>query len=128
MRRYASSPIPEEARAGYSRAVADDEWVFVSGTAGMDGASGEFPEDAAEQARHALGNVAWSLGQVGARLGDVVRVVTYAADREALEAAAPVFAEFFKDIRPVSTMVLGEQVDPRVKLQVEVTARRPQRA
>ncbi len=124
MRRYANSPIPEEARAGYSRALVDGDWVFVSGTGGLDGASGEYPEDAAEQARHALVNVAWSLGQVGARLADMVRVVTYAADRETVQAAMPVFAEFFRDIRPVNTTVLCEQVDPRIKIQVEVTARR----
>src|SRR5271167_2540323 len=124
MRRQLSSGSPCEAAAGYSRAVADGEWVFVAGTTGFDYAQMTIADDPAEQARQALRNIAQALAEAGAGLGDVVRVRYYLPDPADWPAVVPVLGEVFGTIRPAATALICGLVDPRMKVEIEVTARR----
>src|SRR5919199_1318374 len=73
-RKLISSGSPFEARIGYSRAVADGDWVFVSGTTGFDYATMTIAESAPEQAEQCFRNIAAALAEAGGTLHDVVRV------------------------------------------------------
>jgi enamine deaminase RidA (YjgF/YER057c/UK114 family) len=123
-RRLISSGSSFEKAAGYSRAVVDGDWIHVSGTTGFDYEKMTISEDLAEQARQALRNIAQALGQAGASLEDVVRVRYYLTDRDAFERVAPIFGEHFGAIRPAATAVVCGLVDPRMKIEIEVTARK----
>ena len=124
MRRLISSGSPFEAATGYSRAVVDGEWVFVAGTTGFDYAAMTIAEDAAEQARQALGNIAAALAEAGASLADVVRVTYYLPNIQDWPRIVPVLGEAFATIRPAATALVCGLVDPRMKIEIEVTARR----
>ena len=124
MRRLISSGSPFEAEAGYSRAVIDGEWIFVAGTTGFDYARMTIAEDPAEQARQAVRNIENVLAEAGARLADVVRVHYYVPDPADWAAIVPVLGEAFGTIRPAATALICGLVDPRMKVEIEVTARR----
>jgi enamine deaminase RidA (YjgF/YER057c/UK114 family) len=124
MRRLISSGSSFEAEAGYSRAVVDGEWIFVAGTTGFDYARMTIVDDPAEQARQAFRNIETTLAEVGASLADVVRVRYYAPDAADWSAIVPVVGEVFGTIRPAATALICGLVDPRMKIEIEVTAKR----
>ena len=124
MRRLISSGSPFEAAAGYSRAVVDGEWVFVAGTTGFDYAAMTIADDPAEQARQTLRNITAALAEAGASLADVVRVKYFVPHIEDLPRIVPVLGEAFGAIRPAATAIICGLVDPRMKIEIEVTARR----
>jgi enamine deaminase RidA (YjgF/YER057c/UK114 family) len=126
MRRLISSGSRFEAEAGYSRAVVDGEWIFVAGTTGFDYAAMTIAEDPAEQARQAFRNIAAALAEAGASLGDIVRVRYYVPELADWPAIVPVLGEVFGAIRPAATALVCGLVDPRMKIEIEVTARRQQ--
>lgn len=123
MVRHISSGSPFEARIGYSRAVVDGDMVYVSGTTGYDYATMTMPEDAAAQARNALGTIARALEEAGASLRDTLRVRYYITDMAWYDALVEVAGETFGDIRPAATMVVCGLTTPEMKLEIEVTAR-----
>ena len=123
MRRLISSGSPFEAAGGYSRAVVDGEWIFVAGTTGFDYAAMTIA-DPAEQARQALRNIAAALVEAGAGLAEVVRVKYYLPNIEDWPRIVPVLGEAFGTIRPAATALICGLVDPRMKIEIEVTARR----
>lgn len=124
MRRLISSGSPFEAAAGFSRAVVDGEWVFVAGTTGFDYARMTIPEDPAEQARQALRNIEAALAEAGAALPDIVCVKYYLPDAADWPRIVPVLGEAFAAIRPAATALICGLVDPRMKIEIEATARR----
>jgi enamine deaminase RidA (YjgF/YER057c/UK114 family) len=124
MRRLISSGSPFEAAGGYSRAVVDGEWIFVAGTTGFDYVAMTIAADAAEQARQALRNIAAALAEAGASLADVVRVRYYVPDAADWPRLVPVLGGAFGTIRPAATALICGLVDPRMKIEIEVTARR----
>ena len=124
VRRLISSGSRFEAEAGYSRAVVDGDWIFVAGTTGFDYAQMTIVDDPAEQARQAFRNIEKALAEAGARLGDVVRVKYYVPDAADWPAIVPVLGEIFGSIRPAATALICGLVDPRMKVEIEVTARR----
>jgi enamine deaminase RidA (YjgF/YER057c/UK114 family) len=124
MRRLISSDSPFEAAAGYSRAVVDGEFVFVAGTTGFDYALMTISDDPAEQARRALRNIEAALAEAGASLADVVRVKYYLPDAADWPRVVPVLGEVFGAIRPAATALICGLIDPRMKIEIEVTARR----
>ena len=126
MRRLISSGSPFEAEAGYSRAVVDGEWVFVAGTTGFDYAAMTIAEDPAEQARQTFRNITAALAEAGAALSDVVRVRYYVPDIADWPQIIPALGEAFGTIRPAATALVCGLVDPRMKIEIEVTARRRQ--
>lgn len=124
MVRRISSGSPFESRIGYSRAVVDGDMIYVSGTTGYDYKTMQMPEDAAEQARNALGTIEGALEEAGSSLKDVVRVRYYITDMAYYDALVAVAGETFGDIRPAATMVVCGLTTPEMKLEIEVTARR----
>ena len=111
-----------EALAGYSRAVVDGEWIFVSGTAGYDIANNTISDDVAEQTRQSLAVIAAALAQAGATLADIVRVRVYVADRADIMAVSRILAETFSDPRPANTTIVCGFATPEMKVELEVTA------
>ena len=81
-RRLISSGSEFEKTIGYSRAVIDGEWVFVSGTTGFDYAAGTISEDVAEQTRQTLRNIDVALIEAGASMTDIVRANYIITDRD----------------------------------------------
>src|SRR5260370_29359100 len=81
-------------------------------------------DDAAEQARQAIRNIAAALAEAGASLADVVRVKYYVPDAADWPQIVPVIGEAFGRVRPAATALICGLVDPRMKIEIEVTARR----
>jgi enamine deaminase RidA (YjgF/YER057c/UK114 family) len=73
-RRLVTSGSSFESEIGYSRAVVDGDWVFVSGTTGFDYATMTISDDVVTQCRQAMRNIAAALAEAGAAMGDIVRV------------------------------------------------------
>jgi len=121
-RQLISSGSAFEKEFGYSRAVVDGDWVFVSGTTGFDYAAGTLPEGVADQAEQALRNIEAALKQAGAAMTDVVRLHVFLAARDDFPKIAPVFGKWFGEIRPANTTVIADLVDGRMKIEIEVTA------
>jgi len=126
-RKLISSGSSFEKIAGYSRAVVDGDWVFVSGTTGYDYATMTIAPDLESQARQAFRNVAHALSQAGASLDDVVRVHYYLTDREDFKKLAPIFGEFLGKALPAATAIVCGLVEEAMKIEIEVTARRADR-
>lgn len=123
-RRLISSGSAFEAVAGYSRAVVDGDDVFVAGTTGFDYEAMKIDDDPVAQCRQCMRNIQAALEQAGCSLDDVVRVRYYLVDVALFEALAPLFGEYFGRARPAATAIVCGLVDPRMKLEIEVTARR----
>jgi enamine deaminase RidA (YjgF/YER057c/UK114 family) len=111
-----------EEMAGYSRAVVDGDWIFVSGTAGYDFATRTIADDAAEQTRQALRTIADTLAKAKATLADVVRVRVYVSDRAHVGPVSAVLGETFKDPRPTNTTIVCGFATPEMMVELEVTA------
>lgn len=124
MRKLISQGSPFEAKIGYSRAVVDGDWIFVSGTTGYNYETMEISPDVAEQTAQTLRNIEWALKQADASLADVVRVHYILPDASEFEACWPALRAAFGDVRPAATMFSAGLIDPAMKIEIEVTARR----
>ncbi|HRJ62220.1 MAG TPA: RidA family protein [Azospirillaceae bacterium] len=123
-RKLISSGSSFEKVAGYSRAVVDGSWVFVSGTTGFDYAAGTISDEVVEQTRQALRNIDAALRQADSSLADVVRIRVFITKAEDFAVIAPVLGEFLGDVRPANTTVVCQLVDAKMKVEIEVTALR----
>ncbi|HTX13348.1 MAG TPA: RidA family protein [Solirubrobacteraceae bacterium] len=123
-RQLISSGSQFERDVGYSRAVVDGEWAFVAGTTGFDYAAMSISDDVAEQTRQALENIRSALAEADFSLADVVRANYLLPSAEDFPACWPVLREYFGEIRPASTMLVVGLADPRMKIEIEVTAKR----
>lgn len=123
-RRFFGSGSSFEALAGYSRAVADGDDVFVSGTTGFDYARMTIDDDPVAQTHQCFRNIAGALAQAGCSLDDVVRVRYLLTDAALFERLAPIFGEYMRTARPAATAMVVGLVDPRMRIEIEVTARR----
>ena len=119
-----SSGSSFEEQIGYSRAVVDGKWVFVSGTTGFDYSSMTIPENVVEQTENCFKNIKKALKEAGAKMEDVVRVVYILPDGKDFESCWPVIRSYFGAIRPASTMFSAGLADPRMKIEIQVTARK----
>lgn len=109
---------------GYSRAVVDGEWVFVSGTTGFDYSNMTISDDVVQQAEQCLKNIAYALQQAGASMQDVVRVTYILPDAAEFERCWPVLRRYFDAVRPAATMFCAGLADPRIRIEIQVTARK----
>jgi enamine deaminase RidA (YjgF/YER057c/UK114 family) len=122
-RRLISSGSTFEKTIGYSRAVVDGDWVFVSGTTGFDYATMTLAEGVVAQCEQALKNIEAALREAGGSLKDVVRVTYLLPSASDFEPCWPVLNRYLGDVRPAATMISAGLLDPRMKIEIEVTAR-----
>ncbi len=127
MRKSLFSGSAFEAEVGYARAVVDDPWVFVSGTTGFDYVAMTIADDAATQAEQCIENICMALDEAGSALEDVVRVRYIVPTIDDFNACKPVLRKHFGDIGPAATMFCAGLFDPRMKIEIEVTAKKPPR-
>ena len=123
-RRLISTGSPFEKTAGYSRAVVQGDWCFVSGTTGYDYATMTMPDSVEEQTRNCLATIGNALAEGGFAMEDVVRAHYYVTDRTYVDVVFPILGETFGAIRPAATMVVCDLNKPEMKIEIEVTALR----
>lgn len=123
-RKLISSGSTFENEIGYSRAVVQGDWVFVSGTTGFDYATMTIPEGIERQAEQCLKNIESALREAGSSLRDVVRVTYILPDGSDFARCWPVLRKYFGDVRPAATMISASLLDPRMRIEIEVTALR----
>jgi enamine deaminase RidA (YjgF/YER057c/UK114 family) len=123
-RRLISSGSTFEQEIGFSRAVVDGEWVFVSGTTGFDYKAMTIPDGLIEQTEQCLRNIESALAEAGASLRDVVRVTYVLPNAAEFRDCWPILRKYFGDIRPAAMMISAGLADPRMRIEIEVTARR----
>jgi enamine deaminase RidA (YjgF/YER057c/UK114 family) len=124
MRHLISSGSRFESEIGYSRAVVDGDWIFVSGTTGFDYRTMTIADDVVSQVEQCMRNIVSALSQASADLADVVRVRYILPRAEEFEACWPTLRKYFGESRPAATMMSAGLIDPRVRIEIEVTARK----
>ncbi|WP_407547654.1 RidA family protein [Streptomyces sp. Pv4-95] len=113
-----------EEQIGYARAVVDGDWVHVSGTTGVDYATMTISDDVVEQAEQCLRNIEAALNEANCTFADVVRVRYLLPDRADFEPCWPALRRTFGEVQPAATMLMCGLADPRMKIEIEVYARR----
>ena len=124
-RKFISSGSPWEALAGYSRAVVDGRWVFVSGTVGYDSRTNTWPPTAGAQAEVSLDIIERALRDAGAALLDAVRVRVYVPDRADVDAVSAVIKARLGAARAANTTVCAPLAVEQARVEIEVTALKP---
>jgi enamine deaminase RidA (YjgF/YER057c/UK114 family) len=119
-----SSGSKFEAEIGYSRAIVDGDWIWVSGTTGFNYETMTISEDVAEQAEQTFRNIKAAMEKAGFSLQDVVRVTYIFPHAADFEPCWPVFARYFGETRPAATAIVAGLVDPRMKIEIEVTGKK----
>lgn len=123
-RHLISSGSTFEAQIGYSRAVVAGDWIMVSGTTGFDYSNMTISDDLEAQTEQCFRNINAALEQAGSSLGDIVRVHYILPDASTFPACWPVLRKYLGNIRPAATMFEARLADPRMKIEIEVTALR----
>ena len=121
-RKLISSGSSFEKEMGYSRAVVEGDWVFVSGTTGFNYDDMTIAEDVVNQTEQCLKNIAGVLEQAGSSMSKVVRVTYILPDASEFEQCWPVLKKYLGDVRPAATMFAAGLSDPRMKIEIQVTA------
>jgi enamine deaminase RidA (YjgF/YER057c/UK114 family) len=124
VRRLVSTGSSFERNVGFSRAVVDGDWVFLSGTTGFDYQTMTISDNVVEQAEQCLRNIDRALAEAGSAIADVVRVLYILPRLEDFEPCWPVLRKYFGETRPAATMITAGLIDPRIKIEIEVTARK----
>lgn len=124
-REHISQGSEFEEQIGYSRAVVDGRWVFVAGTTGFDYSTMTISDDIIEQVDQTLANIDDALARAGSGPADVVRVRYLLPDAGDFEACWPSLRRYFGDARPAATMMVVGLSDPRMRVEIEVTALKP---
>ena len=117
-----SSGSSFEREIGYSRAVVQGDWVFVSGTTGFDYSTMTLPDGIEAQTEQCLRNIESALRQAGASLADVVRVTYVLPDATQFPRCWPILRSYFGEVRPAAMMIAAGLLDPRMRIEIEVTA------
>ena len=121
-RKRISSGSTFERDIGYSRAIVAGDWVFVSGTTGFDYSKMAISSDLVAQTEQAMKNIESALKEAGSSLADVVRVHYILPKAGEFEKCWPVLRKCFADARPAATMFEAKLADPRIQIEIEVTA------
>ena len=123
-RQLISSGSSLETEIGYSRAAVVDDWVFVSGTTGFDYATMTIADDLVAQTEQCLQNIVAALAQAGATTADVVRVTYVLPPGNDFSVCWPTLRRYFGEVRPAAMMISAGLADPRMRIEIEVTAKR----
>lgn len=122
-RKYISSGSEFESKIGYSRAVVDGDYVFVSGTTGFDYQTNSISSNPVEQADQCFKNIEEALIQAGSSLDMILRVRYIFPNKEDFEPCWPVFKKYLANAKPAATMFVAGLLDESMKLEIEVTAK-----
>ena len=122
MRKLISTGSPFEKAAGYSRAVVQGDWCFVSETTGYNYVTMTMPETVEAQTRNCLATIAKALTDGGFEMSDVVRAYYYITDQAFVDVVFTIIGEMFGEIRPAATMIVCQLNKPEMKIEIEVTA------
>jgi enamine deaminase RidA (YjgF/YER057c/UK114 family) len=117
-----SSGSDFEKTMGYSRAVAQGDWCFVSGTTGYDYATMEMPSSVVHQARNCFATIAKALNEAGFQMADIARVQYTITDAALVDEVVTALGEALGDIRPAATMIVADLIKPDMLIEIEVTA------
>src|SRR6202051_662758 len=124
-RRLISTGSPFEKTAGYSRAVIDGDFAFVSGTTGYDYSTMTMPADVTSQTRNCFKTIEAALKEGGFAMADIVRATYYITDANDADAHFAVCGEVLGDIRPAATLlVVAGLYQPQMKLDISMSAKR----
>lgn len=121
-RKLISSGSTFEEQIGYSRAVVQGPFVFVSGTTGFNYETMTIEDGVTEQAEQCLRNIDDALRKAGSSLADVVRVTYVLPNRQDFESCWPILRKYFGQVRPAAMMISAQLLDPRIRIEIEVTA------
>ncbi len=123
-RKLISSGSVFENEIGYSRAIVDGDWIFVSGTTGYDYETMMISDDVVEQTEKCIKNIMAALKQADSTLADIVRVLYILPQADDFEKCWPVLRKYFGEIRPSATMISAGLADPGMKIEIQVTAKK----
>lgn len=123
-RRHITSGSVFESQIGYARAVVDGDWVHVSGCTGVDYTTMTLADGVVAQAEQAMRNVETALSAAEAGVSDVVRVHYLLPNREDFEPCWPTLRRWFGQTPPAATMMVCGLLDPAMRIEIEVTARK----
>ena len=121
-RRLISTGSPFEAEIGYSRAVVQGNWCFISGVTGYDYFTMTLPPDLEGQVRNCHATIRAVLAEAGFAASDLIRVTHIVADRADVAAIRPLIGAELGEIRPASTMLIAGLMEPGMRYEVEATA------
>ncbi len=125
-RQLISTGSPFEKAAGYSRAVIDGDFAFVSGTTGYDYATMANPADVTGQTRNCFKTIEAALKEGGFTMADIIRATYYVTDAKDADAVFAACGEQLGEIRPAATLlIVAGLLKPEMKIEIEVTAKRP---
>ena len=122
-RKLISSGSAFENEIGYSRAVVEGNWVFVSGTTGYNYREMTLPDDIVIQTEQCLKNIESALEQAGSKMEDIVRVIYIVPNTSEFKKCWPVLRKYFGEIKPAATMISAGLMDPKMKIEIQVTAK-----
>ncbi|WP_282135656.1 RidA family protein [Seonamhaeicola maritimus] len=117
-----SSGSTFEEQIGYSRAVVQDNWVFVSGTTGYNYSTMTISEDIVEQTEQCLINIKDTLEKAEASLSDIVRVTYMLPNPSDFEHCWPILKKYLGEVKPAATMISAGLANDKMKIEIEVTA------
>lgn len=121
-RKLISSGSTFEEKIGYSRAVVQGNWIFVSGTTGYDYTKMTISEDIVRQTEQCLINIENTLKEADSSLNDVVRVTYILPNAADFESCWPILKKYLGNIKPAATMFSAGLADDKMKIEIQVTA------
>ena len=122
-RKYISSGSEFEETIGYSRAVVDNNYIFVSGTTGFNYENMTISSDVVEQAEQCFKNIEQALIEADSSLDNVVRVHYIFPNKNDFPLCFKTFKKYLGKAKPAATMFIAGLYDDRMKLEIEVTAK-----
>ena len=111
-----------EFQFGYSRAVRHGRVIRVAGTAGLGEDGQVVSNDVVDQARRSIELIKAALEDLGASLGEVIMTRIYVRDTHDIDRVAVIHGEVFRDIRPATTIVKVDFIDPKILVEIEAEA------
>ncbi|WP_298763954.1 RidA family protein [uncultured Polaribacter sp.] len=121
-RKLISSGSPFEDEMGYSRAVVEGDWVFVSGTTGFNYENMTIADDVVSQTAQCFENIKAVLEQAGSSLDKIVRVTYILPVAADFNSILPVLKKYLGNVKPAATVFSAALIDEKMKIEIQVTA------